>query len=194
MNRFLCATFDPTRTQPQGMGRKFLFHLPARVYKLVLHWAVKITSALISNKRREEPPMTQLFRVTLPILSLTVALLLGLSAVAFAQEITGNIVGTVKDVNGAAIKGATVTITDAATKQVVRTASTDDDGSFSARDLPVSTYNITVEASNLKKHVEANGQVGVGHRRAVEIGLEVGSVAEVVTVEASPLTVELATP
>jgi len=138
--------------------------------------------------------MKQLFRVTLPILSLTVALLLGLSAVAFAQEITGNIVGTVKDVNGAAIKGATVTITDAATKQVVRTASTDDDGSFSARDLPVSTYNITVEASNFKKHVETNVQVDVGHRRAVEIGLEVGSVAEVVTVEASPLTVELATP
>ena len=29
-----------------------------------------------------------------------------------AQEITGSIVGSVRDANGAAVKGATVTITD----------------------------------------------------------------------------------
>jgi hypothetical protein len=138
--------------------------------------------------------MKQLFRTTLPILSITVVLLFGLSAVAFAQEITGNIVGSVKDTNGAAVKGATVTIVDATTKQVTRTATTDDDGSFSARDLPVSSYTVTVESPNFKRHVETNVQVDVGHRKPVDVTLEVGSVAEVVTVESSPLTVELATP
>jgi hypothetical protein len=39
-------------------------------------------------------------------------LLLGLSTVTYTQEVTGNIVGTVKDTSGAAVKGATVTITD----------------------------------------------------------------------------------
>src|SRR6266498_5001125 len=89
MNRFLCATFDPTRTQPQGMGRKFLFHLPARVYKLVLHWAVKITSALISNKRREEPPMKQQhYRLILPLILLAVTFFLISGGVAVGQEET----------------------------------------------------------------------------------------------------------
>ena len=42
----------------------------------------------------------------------------GLSGVAFSQEITGSIVGTVKDANGAAVKGATVTITGCGTADV----------------------------------------------------------------------------
>lgn len=138
--------------------------------------------------------MTQNFAISPRILVLAIALLLSLGATALSQEITGSIIGSVKDANGAAIKGATVTVTNAATKQVTRTASTDDDGSFSARDLPVGSYNIAVEAPNFKRHVETNVQVDVGNRKAVDINLEVGSVAEVVTVESSPLTVELATP
>ncbi len=100
--------------------------------------------------------MKQLLKVTLPILSLTVALFLGLSAVAFAQEITGSINGTVKDSVGAAVNGATVTITDSDKKVVVRTLSTNDDGEFSAPLLPVAFYDITVEAPNFKKHVESH--------------------------------------
>ena len=56
--------------------------------------------------------MKQLFRVTLPLLSLTFAFLLGMSAVALGQEVNGTISGTVKDSSGAAVSGATVTITD----------------------------------------------------------------------------------
>ena len=55
------------------------------------------------------------------------ALALG-ATTAFAQEITGSIVGTVRDANGAAVKGATVNVTDAAKKTVVRTVTTNDDG------------------------------------------------------------------
>ncbi|MGH9875351.1 MAG: carboxypeptidase-like regulatory domain-containing protein, partial [Pyrinomonadaceae bacterium] len=125
--------------------------------------------------------MTQNFRITPRLLTLTIALLLSLGGSVLAQELTGNIVGSVKDANGAAIKGAMVTVTNAATKQVTRTATTDDDGSFSARDLPVGIYSVTVEAPNFKRHVENNVQVDVGTRKAVDINLEVGSVAEVVT-------------
>jgi hypothetical protein len=112
---------------------------------------------------------------------------------ARAQEITGSIVGSVKDTTGAAVKGATVTITDSAKKVNVRTLTTNDDGGFTAGDLPVTKYDVTVEASNFKKHVETGVQVDVGKRRALDMTLEAGNITEVVTVEAAPVTVELTT-
>jgi hypothetical protein len=138
--------------------------------------------------------MKQLFRVTLPILSLTVALLLGLSAVAFAQEITGNIVGTVKDTSGAAVKGATVIITDEDKNLVVRTIVTGDDGEFSAPQLQAGNYTMTIEAPGFKKSLQTDVKLDVNQRRAVDVTLEAGNIAEVVTVAADQVAVELTTP
>ena len=132
----------------------------------------------------------QLLRLTLAVL----AICLGLAGVAVAQEITGSIVGTVKDANGAGVSGATVTVSDSAKKLVVRTIQTGEDGEFNARDLPVAAYDITVEAPNFKKHIENNVPVDVGHRRNLDITLETGNITEVVTVESNPLAVELSTP
>src|SRR5437763_5629593 len=123
-----------------------------------------------------------------------VALLFIFSGVAMSQEITGSIVGSVKDANGAAVKGATVTVTNLATKQVVRIATTDDEGGYSARDLAVGTYDVAVSATGFKKHIATKVQVDVGTPRSLNINLEVGNVAEVVTIEANPVAVELSTP
>jgi hypothetical protein len=118
----------------------------------------------------------------------------GLAVVASAQDITGSIVGTVKDANGASVSGATVTVTDIEKKVVMRTVQTNDDGQFTVRDLPVTTYDVSVEAPNFKKHIESKVQVDVGQRRAVDVTLQAGSINEVVTVQASAITVELTTP
>jgi hypothetical protein len=133
-------------------------------------------------------------RISLPILSLTVALLLGLSAVAFAQEITGNIVGTVKDSSGAAVKGATVTITDEDKSLVVRTILTGDEGEFSAPQLPSGNYSMTIEAPGFKKSLQTGLKLDVNQRRVVDAVLEAGNIAEVVTVAADQVAVELTTP
>src|SRR6185295_16030737 len=138
--------------------------------------------------------MKQLLRTTLPILSLTVALILGLSAVAVAQEITGNIVGTVKDASGAAISGATVTITDDDKSLVVRTITTGAEGEFSAPQLPSGNYSLTVEAPGFKKSLQTGLKLDVNQRRAVDVVLEAGNIAEVVTVAADQVSVELTTP
>jgi hypothetical protein len=111
-----------------------------------------------------------------------------------SQEITGGIAGSVKDAQGAAVKGATVTVTNPATKEVVRTITTNDEGAYAAGDLHVGTYDVTVEATGFKKHISNNVQVDVGKARTLDIGLEVGNVSEVVTVEANPVAVELSTP
>src|SRR5215204_6471216 len=122
------------------------------------------------------------------------SLLFAFSGAAFGQELTGVLTGTVRDANGAGIKGATVTVTDTAKKLVVRTTSTDDDGSFTASELHVGLYDVTVEAPNFKKHLESNVKIDVGQRRGMIVTLEVGNVEEVVTVEANPVAVELGAP
>src|SRR6266404_6087569 len=87
----------------------------------------------------------------LRVVFVAIALFLGLTGIAVAQEITGSIVGTVKDPNGAAVAGATVTVTDSEKKIVVRTVQTNSDGEYTVRDLPVTIYDVAVEAPNFKK-------------------------------------------
>lgn len=138
--------------------------------------------------------MTQNFAISPRILVLAIALLFSLSATALSQEITGNIVGTVKDSSGAAVKGATVTITDDDKGLVVRTITTGDEGEFSAPQLPSGNYSLTVEAPGFKKSLQTGLKLDVNQRRSVDVALEAGNIAEVVTVAADQVSVELTTP
>ena len=106
--------------------------------------------------------MTQNSGFSARFIVLAIALLLSLSATALSQEITGSINGTVKDAAGAAVKGATVTITDSQKKVDVRTAQTNDDGEFSAPNLLSANYDITVEAPSFKKSVQTGIKLDVG--------------------------------
>lgn len=129
-----------------------------------------------------------------PWLSMITALAIAIcmSGFVFGQEITGSIVGSVKDTSGAAVPGATVTITDPSKGDlVVRTTTTNESGEFSAPNLPISTYNVTVEAPNFKKTVQAGLKLDVGQRRSVDITLAAGRIEEVVTVESDPVAVDL---
>src|SRR5688572_17043938 len=88
------------------------------------------------------------------------ALSLCLSGLVIGQEISGSIVGTVRDSAGAVVPGATVTITDPSKdNQVVRTVTTNDEGEFTAANVAISTYDITVEAPNFKKAVSTGVKV-----------------------------------
>src|SRR5256714_7392949 len=68
------------------------------------------------------------------------------------------------------------------------------EGQLTARDLSVTKYDVAVEATNFKKHIETNVQIDVGKRRTLDITLAAGNISEVVSVQASQLAVELATP
>lgn len=115
-----------------------------------------------------------------------------LSTFALGQEITGTIVGTVKDSSGGVVPGASVKITDPSKGDiVVRTLTTNDAGEFTAPNLAVSTYSISVEAPNFKRAVQTGVKLDVGQRRSVDVTLEAGRIEEVVTVEADPIAVDL---
>jgi hypothetical protein len=131
----------------------------------------------------------------LRIALVAVILVLGLSQGASAQEITGSIVGSVVDSNGAVVVGATVTASiPSQDNKVIRTVTTSDDGTFSIPNVPTNTYSITVEAPNFKKFVQTDVVLEVGQRRPVEVVLEPGNVQETVTVRADAVAVETTTP
>ena len=115
--------------------------------------------------------------------------LLSCTAVAIAQETNGSVAGTVRDANGASVKGATVTFTDSDQKVVVRTVVTDDNGDYSAPALPVAYYDITVEATNFKKSLNDRVKVNVNERRTLDVSLEPGNISETVTVTSEALQV-----
>jgi hypothetical protein len=134
------------------------------------------------------------FNNPLRLLSVVAILILSLSAVAFAQDVTGSLVGSVRDSSGAIVPGATVTITDTVKGVVVRTVTTGDDGGFSAPLLPSAVYDIAIEAPSFKKHIEKGVKIDINQRRTLEVALEAGNIAETVTVAADQVAVELTTP
>lgn len=82
------------------------------------------------------------------------ALVLSLSAIAFGQETTGSIEGTITDPNGAVVPGVEVTITTsrtgsaAATVGFTRSATTDNNGFFRVQQIPPGFYTVTTSATS----------------------------------------------
>lgn len=132
---------------------------------------------------------------TASFLAVAIAIIFSFNFSADAQEITGSISGNVRDASGAVVAGATVTITDPTKDNiVVRSVTTNEDGEYSAPNLPPGVYSITVESANFKKSVNTDVKLDVGARRAVDFALEAGNVSETVTVEADQVAVNLSTP
>src|SRR5262245_5664906 len=125
-------------------------------------------------------------------IGLLALLLAGLGAARIsAQDITGTIVGLVRDAGGAVVSGATVTIRDIDKNVVVRTVITNSEGVYSAPLILAGRYSLTVEANGFKKFVRNNIEVNVNDRLTVDASLEVGKVEEEVVIETAPLEVEL---
>src|SRR5436190_12127501 len=117
-----------------------------------------------------------------PIRLLSSLVLVLLFCVTFvAQTGTSNISGTIRDSNGSAVPGATVTAKNDATG-VTSTQTTTDSGLFSFSSLPVGNYTITVEKQGFKTLQKTNNALQVGEPLTVDGALEIGQVSETVTV------------
>ncbi len=120
-----------------------------------------------------------------PIQIIAVVLLLAVAAAG--QTNRGAIAGTVIDQNGAAIPGASVTITNVGTGQK-QTVTTSEDGAFQVSSLDPVTYSITVEAAGFKTATIQNLKVDTATTANANVIVEPGAVGEQVTVVAdSPL-------
>ena len=99
------------------------------------------------------------------------------------QTNKGSITGSVSDPQGAAVPGATVTITNVAT-QVAFSVVTSKEGIYVANNLEPVLYDVTIEAPNFKKAVVEKVKVDTAQTSTVNVGLELGNVAEQVTITA----------
>jgi hypothetical protein len=110
-----------------------------------------------------------------------VALLLACSATGSAQGVqTGTIRGTVKDQQGLALPGATITATSPAL-QGERTVVTDADGTYLFRSIPPGTYNLKVEMSGMVP-AQKTADVPLGGVTQLDVTMSLSQLQETVTV------------
>jgi hypothetical protein len=116
---------------------------------------------------------------------------LSLSCIALAQGgvATGDLHITVKDPKGRLVPNATVTVTDVA-KGLARTATSDGQGGYSARQLPPGGYAITVESPGFAKVEAKNVVVTVGGTQEFPVTLALATGKEVVEVSSQAELVE----
>ena len=117
-----------------------------------------------------------------------VAPVVGLAGSAWAQTAgTGTVVGTVTDSTGAVVVGAAVTVVNTATSFTSKTP-TSAQGAYYVPYLAPGSYRLTVEAAGFKRYVRDEILVSSGEVPRIDLQLEVGAMAESVTVtSASPL-------
>src|SRR5262249_53634109 len=115
-----------------------------------------------------------------------------LPRLAAAQAVTGTVLGTVTDTSGAAVPGATVTLTNLGT-DLTRTVVSDAAGEYTAPQLPTGKYKLVVELPGFKTVTIPDIDLGVDQHLRFNVQLAVGAVAENVTVAASAPLVQIAT-
>jgi hypothetical protein len=121
------------------------------------------------------------------LLLLSIGLLVGVHA---QSSTTGNITGTVRDPQGAAVPKAEVTITDEKTG-ASRTITATEDGFYNATSLPAGMYTISTAPTGFKKTISTGVELHVNENKTVNLDLQVGQVTETVTVTSEAAPVEL---
>jgi hypothetical protein len=101
-----------------------------------------------------------------------------------AQTVVGRISGTVKDVTGGVVPNATITVINNA-NNLVRTATTDENGFYTVTNLPVGDYMVAAEQKGFKKVVQADNALTADARLTIDLTLEPGEVTETVQVSTS---------
>lgn len=119
--------------------------------------------------------------------------LVGLSAGALtAQNVTGSISGVCTDPSGGVIPGMTIAAINEGTGARFET-STDADGQYMIRAVPIGFYRLVAEAQGFKRFETRGIRVQVNEVARVDITLELGSPVETVTVTSQVVTVDTTT-
>ena len=104
-------------------------------------------------------------------------------------DVTGSILGVVRDPSQAVLKGARIRITNVQTNLSQETVSADD-GSYRFLALPVGTYTLNVTLAGFQQFNATDIVLKVNDELRVDIPMRVGNVKEEVTISASQIQVE----
>src|SRR5277367_6505380 len=142
------------------------------------------TLNLATGKRNRSSGVRSNARVLLCAL----AAFLILAGVTYAG-VTASISGTVTDPSGAAVVGATVTVTNVDTG-VTTTQQTNGQGYYSFQNLPLARYNLDVQQVGFKAFRETGIVLEVNDSLVKDVTLQVGQVSEKIEVASDALHVE----
>src|SRR5215211_4703880 len=106
---------------------------------------------------------------------------------------TAQINGTVADESGGVLPGATVTAIQTDTG-LRREAVTDADGAYALTNLPIGPYRLEVSLSGFRSYVQTGVVLQVGSNPVIGVKLQLGNLAETVSVEAAAPLVETRNP
>lgn len=114
-----------------------------------------------------------------------------LCASSWAQSVeTSRATGVVTDPSGGTVAGAQVQMTETGTG-LVRTVTTNGDGSYTIPDLPAGAYQLQVKKDGFNSYVQSGIVLQVGSNPTLDVALQVGSSTQAVTVTANAAIVEL---
>ncbi len=105
-----------------------------------------------------------------------------------AQELRGRVQGVVSDISGAVIPGAQLVLHNVNTN-IDSTAESDEAGRYIFQSVLPGTYELTVTVEGFRTFVQRNILVQTRADVTVDAAMQIGAIAETVTVEESPVAV-----
>jgi hypothetical protein len=121
----------------------------------------------------------------------TVSLVAGLCATQSWAQFSSSIEGTITDPSNAALVGTSVNLVNAETG-IKTTVQSNSAGYFLFPSLPAGMFNLTAAAAGFRTEEVSAIRLESGTRRTVNVSLEVGSQATILTVKAEVAAVDLA--
>jgi Carboxypeptidase regulatory-like domain len=106
-----------------------------------------------------------------------------------SADVTGTILGTVRDSSNAIVVGAQVWATSTDTN-FTKQAQSDSNGDYRLLALPSGKYKVTATAPGFEQFVTTDIDLKVNDQLRVDVTFRLGTVKEAVTVEANPVQVE----
>jgi len=105
-------------------------------------------------------------------------------------DVTGSILGVVRDRTNAVVVGASVVATNVETN-FGKTASSGPDGTYRILALPAGTYKVVAQAAGFQLYTATDIDLKVNDQLRIDITLDVGSVQNQVSVEATAVQVSV---
>ena len=126
------------------------------------------------------------------VCALGVVAVLLFSLSLFSQVNTGTISGVVQDTSGAVIGGATVTVRNVDTG-IATTITSDVGGRYVVPNLTVGNYEVRGQQAGFRTEIRSGITLTVGREEVINLTLNVGQVADTVTVTAEAPVIETTT-
>jgi hypothetical protein len=123
------------------------------------------------------------------LICISIVLIMIGSVAVLRADVTGSVLGTVRDSSQSIVAGAHITIINAQTNLKQETVS-GPDGTYRILALPAGTYRLTVTAAGFKTYNTTDIEVKVNDQLQVDVTLSVGSATETVSVEANAVQVQ----